>query len=109
MVIIEERKTKQESNSSRISLQDFYRLIGKKTRCMASWTSKAGYTTVTMSPPAFCGVNSGLFYLTTGRGDLSVTFPLRVLGTAAKEEFDDGMPTQYTLYIKDGTQINLEF
>jgi len=106
MIILKVEKQKFFKESDGMPIQQFYKLVGNKTMCRASWASKPGFTTVSADPPAFCGINNGFFYIAV-RDGLSVNFQLRSLISIRREHYDDGTPDDYQIVIRDGTVINL--
>jgi hypothetical protein len=108
MIIIKEKKRSALSeDTGKVLLRDFVKTVGKRTACRAEWTSKSGFTNVAADSPAFCGFNNGYFYLATAQGNLSVNFQARSIISVTKEFYDDGMPDQYHVLIRDGSKIML--
>jgi hypothetical protein len=108
MIILKEKKRNSLSeDTGKLLLQDFVKVVGKKTTCQAEWTSKSGFTSVAADPPAFCGFNNGYFYLAVTQGILSVNFPARAIVSVTKIFYDDGTPDEYHILIRDGSQIHL--
>jgi hypothetical protein len=110
MIIVKEKKRNILSeDTGTILLQDFVKLVGKKTTCQAEWISRPGFTIVAVEPPAFCGFGNGYFYLATAHGGISVNFQARSITSITKEFYDDGSPDQYSVFIRDGSRIELVF
>jgi hypothetical protein len=108
MIIVTERNKQNplSEDSYRVPLQNFVKLVDKKTECQANWTSKAGFTTMAAEPPAFCGFNNGYFYIAV-RDGLSVNFHVRSIVSITKERYNDGTPDKYFILIRDGSKIGL--
>jgi hypothetical protein len=106
MIILKENQ-KISEDAYRFPLQDFVKLVGKKTTCRAEWASRSGHTEVSADPPAFCGFNNGYFYLAVAQGIISVNFQLRSILSITKEHYDDGTPDEYHILIRDGSKISL--
>jgi hypothetical protein len=108
MIILKEKKRNTLSeDTGKILLQDFVKMVGKKTTCQAEWTSKPGFTKVAAYPPAFCGFINGYFYLAVAQGNLSINFQARSIVSVTREHYDDGAPDDYSILIRDGSRINL--
>jgi hypothetical protein len=107
MIIVTEKKRNTLSeNTEQILIQDFVKLVGRKTLCYGTWKSKSGYTEIAADPPAFCGFFNGYFYIAVKDG-LSVNFPAKSIFKIIKEDYGDGTPADYALQIRDGTVIRL--
>jgi hypothetical protein len=107
IIVTEKKQTTLSEGTERVLLQDFVKIVGRKTTCQAEWTSKSGHTEVVADPPAFCGFYSGYFYLTVAQGILSVNFHVGSIMSITREHYDDGAPDEYFILIRDGSKISL--
>jgi hypothetical protein len=107
IIVTEKKQTTLSEGTERILLQDFVKIVGRKTTCQAEWASKSGHTEVVANPPAFCGFNNGYFYLAVTQGILSVNFHVRSIVSITREHYDDGTPDVYFILIRDGSKIHL--
>jgi hypothetical protein len=108
VVILKEKKQIALSEDiDKVLLQDFVKLVGKKTICRANWTSKSGDTIVAADPPAFCGFGNGYFYITTKNPGVSVNFLASSLVSVSMKQYTNGALTDYKITLRDGTKIDL--
>jgi hypothetical protein len=109
MIIFKEnQKTRniKESVHGEMTIQQFCRLVGRRSLCHANWASKSEYTKLFADIPAFCGIDNNNFYIGVSKG-LYVIFPLRSISKVYSEVHEDGAPTDYAVALRDGTIIRL--